>query len=291
VLVGAIAVVVVVALVLLAAYRSGSDSDSGTGNGLPRPVNSLNWTLQPAPVVTVTHTKTSSPSPSPSSSPTDPVATAAVGGCFHLAGPDDNAELTPTTCAAGTFKVLRINEGSTDLHSCADVPGDDENVSSKRYSRVLCLGYQSPGGDSYHAGQGDCVLGASGSPWSVQPCRAGAFKVLAVYRGTGDHSKCASLPHYNHWRTVPGPSGANQDVLQCLSMVFPDDAGYADVNQCLRKSGDTFTNVGDCDRSNVEVTGRTDQPADPAFCGRYAYTYWRSDQFPDLGYTVCWRWR
>uniref|UniRef100_UPI002F91BCAE hypothetical protein n=1 Tax=Kitasatospora sp. NBC_01519 TaxID=2903576 RepID=UPI002F91BCAE len=74
-------------------------------------------------------------------------------------------------------------------------------------------------------------------------------------------------------------------------MVFPDDAGYATVRECLSKSGSTFTNVGSCDRSNVYVTGRTSTPNQPSFCGQDASTYWRSNEFPDLGYTVCWRWR
>lgn len=43
--------------------------------------------------------------------------------------------------------------------------------------------------------------------------------------------------------------------------------------------------------SNVYVTGRTSTPNYPAFCGQDASTYWRSNEFPDLGYTVCWRWR
>ncbi len=188
--------------------------------------------------------------------------------------------------------MVRINEGSTDLDGCANVPGNDESVSSKRYSRVLCLSYQSPGGDSYHARQGDCVFGPSGGgQWSLLSCRTGAFKVLAVYTGTSDHSKCDGWPHYNQWRTVPGPRGADRDVLQCLSMVFPDDAGYAPVRTCLLKSGSTFTDVGSCERSNVYVTGRTSTPNYPAFCGQDASTYWRSNEFPDLGYTVCWRWR
>ncbi|WP_030276838.1 LppU/SCO3897 family protein [Streptomyces sp. NRRL B-24484] len=276
--------------------RSAADSHSLTISHPPRSVGSSYRTPQPDPTLGSTRprtpTVTPTPTPTPSPSPTDPVATAGVGDCLFDTGTGGHADLTPTTCTTGTFKVVRINEGSTDLDGCANVPGNDESVSSERYSRVLCLSYQSSGGDSYHARQGDCVFGPNGAgPWSLLSCRTGAFKVLAVYHGTGDHSKCDSWPHYNQWRTVSGPRGADRDVLQCLSMVFPDDAGYATVRECLFKSGSTFTDVGSCDRSNVYVTGRTSTPNHPAFCGQDASTYWRSNEFPGLGYTVCWRWR
>jgi serine/threonine protein kinase len=296
-------VAVVVAVLLLVAHRDDShpagaraavDSHPLTVGHTPRPADNSYRIPQPDPTVSSTRpsTPTSPPTPTPSPSPTEPVATAGVGDCFYDTGTSGHADLTPTTCTAGAFKVIRINEGSTDLDGCANVPGNDESVSSKLYSRVLCLSYQSSGGDSYHARQGDCVFGPSGTgPWSVLSCRTGAFKVLAVYRGTGDHSKCDNWPHYNEWRTVSGPKGAGLDVLQCLSMVFPDDAGYATTRECLLKSGAFFTNVGSCDRSNVYVTGRTSTPNYPAFCGQDASTYWRSNEFPDLGYTVCWRWR
>ncbi|WP_405009890.1 hypothetical protein [Kitasatospora sp. NBC_01539] len=297
------AVAATVALLLLVAHRddshpadarSAADSHPLTDSHTSPSLGSSYLPSQPDPTLGSTRPRTPpptpTPTPTPSPSPTDPVATARVGDCFFDTGTSSQADLTPTTCTTGTFKVVRINEGSTDLDGCTNVPGNDESVSSKRYSRVLCLSYQSPGGDSYHARQGDCVFGPNGAgPWSLLSCRTAAFKVLAVYRGTGDHSKCDSWPHYNQWRTVPGPKGADQDVLQCLSMVFPDDAGYATVRECLFKSGSTFTNVGSCDRSNVYVTGRTTTPDNPAFCGQDASTYWRSNEFPDLGYTVCWR--
>ncbi|MFF3215839.1 hypothetical protein ACFYYB_35135 [Streptomyces sp. NPDC002886] len=303
--VGMVLAVVAAAVALLVVTGNSSshpaaDSRPLTSSRPPRPASSPFRIPEPVPVITSTlphtltptPTPTPTPSPSPSPSPTDPIAIAAVGDCFHDTGTTDHADLTATTCAPGAFKVLRINEGSTDLDGCAKVPGNDQSVSSKRYSRVLCLSYQSPGGDSYHARQGDCVFGPNGAgPWSLLSCRTAAFKVLAVYSGTSDHSKCDSWPHYNQWRTVPGSKGAGRDVLQCLSMVFPDDAGYASVRECLLKSGSTFTNVGSCERSNVYVTGRTSTPNNPAFCGQDASTYWRSNEFPDVGYTVCWRWR
>ncbi|MFJ5229787.1 hypothetical protein ACIQBJ_07755 [Kitasatospora sp. NPDC088391] len=298
------AVAAVVAVVLLYAAHhddprpADSRRPSAVGGSyrppLPDPVTGSPRPEPPGPTPTPVPTPTPSPSPTPtpSPSPTDPVALADLGDCFFDTGTSGHADLTATACTGGSYKVVRINEGSTDLNGCAGVRDNDESVSSTRYSRVLCLSYQSSGGDSYHAGQGDCVFGPNGTgPWSLLSCRTGVFKVLAVYYGTDDHSKCDGWPHYNQWRTVSGPRGAGRDALQCLSMVFPDDAGYATVRECLSKSGSTFTNVGSCDRSNVYVTGRTDTPNYPAFCGQDASVYWRSNDFPALGYTVCWRWR
>ncbi|MGW4651375.1 hypothetical protein [Kitasatospora sp. NPDC004289] len=37
---------------------------------------------------------------------------------------------------------------------------------------------------------------------------------------------------------------------------------------------------------NAYVTGRTSTPNYPALCGQDASTYWRSNEFPDRGYTV-----
>jgi len=89
---------------------------------------------------------------------------------------------------------------------------------------------------------------------------------------------------------MPVAQDPGLDVLLCLSMNYPDDAGYATVNECLLKSGNTFTNIGSCTGSNVVVTGRTSTPDDPAFCGSDGSTYWRPGDYPSFGYTVCWRW-
>ncbi|MFB7666926.1 hypothetical protein ACFC1R_23750 [Kitasatospora sp. NPDC056138] len=243
----------------------------------------------PPPLPTPTPTP---PPPPPPPKPTDPIATAQVGDCFYDHGTNGHADLSATSCTPGAFKVVQINSSTTDLNSCHNVTDDDESVSSSLNNLVLCLSYQSPGGTAYHARQGDCVFAPpSVSAWQKQACQTGNFKVLATYRGTSDSSKCNNWPHYDYWRHFSVGGNSSLDVLLCLSMNYPDDAGYATVNECLSKSGSTFTNVGSCASSNIYVTGRTGTPDDPAFCGHDGSTYWRSGDYPSFGYTVCWRWK
>ena len=229
-------------------------------------------------------------------SPPDPIEDAEVGSCFYENGSGDDVDLVSTDCTPGAFKVVRIFTDTTDLDSCDDVTDNDESVSSARHDLVLCLSYLSPGGTAYHARQGDCVYGRhSTGPWSTQSCQTGNFTVLAVYKGTTDNTKCRSWPRYNQWKTFTVDGESRLDTLLCLSMNYPDDAGYATINQCLLMSGSnshrSFTNVGSCAASNVVVTGRTSTYNASAFCGRDGSMTWRPTEFPDLAYTVCWRWR
>jgi len=292
------AVVVLILLVVNNQHSSQADASGGTGGGrqtaryTPGP---LYTRTTPTPTRTRTETtpdpvRTTLDPPTPT--PTDAIGTAHVGDCFDDNGTNGHADLSTTSCTAGAFKVVRINSDTTDLNSCDNVPESDRSVSSSRHDLVLCLSYQSSGGTAYHARQGDCVFGAAGSSaWGTQACQTGNFKVLAVYRGTSDKSKCDPWPHYNYWRFMPVGADSRLDVLLCLSMNYPDDAGYATVKECLSKSGSTFTNVGSCNASNVYVTGRTSTPNNPSFCGKDGSTYWRSADYPAFGYTVCWRWR
>ncbi|MGF1239451.1 LppU/SCO3897 family protein [Streptomyces sp. 2-6] len=233
---------------------------------------------------------TESPSPTP-----DPVGDAEVGSCFDDEGTRTRPDLASTSCSPGAFKVVDIRHGTTDLDSCDGVDDSDESVSSHRHDLVLCLSYLNPGGDAYHAGQGDCVYGPNGSgTWYTEPCETGNFKVLAVYQGR-NKSKCDGWPHYNLLKPFSGPSGAGLDRILCLSMNYPDAMGYAQVRQCLLKSGSgsdaTFTNTGSCDSSNVVVSGRTGRYEAASFCGNDGWTTWRSREYPELAYTVCYRWR
>lgn len=233
---------------------------------------------------------TRSPSPAP-----DPVGDAEIGSCFDDEGTRTRPDLVSTSCSPGAFKVVDIRHGTTGLDSCDGVDDSDESVSSQRHDLVLCLSYLNPGGDAYHAGQGDCVYGPNGSgAWHTEPCETGNFKVLAVYRGR-DESKCGDWPHYNLLKPFNGPSGAGLDRILCLSMNYPDAMGYAQVRQCLLKSGSgsdaTFTNTGSCDSSNVVVSGRTGRYEAASFCGNDGWTTWRSREYPELAYTVCYRWR
>ncbi|MFF7194569.1 hypothetical protein ACFZAM_12775 [Streptomyces sp. NPDC008079] len=303
-----VAAVVLVALIGLGVTHSHhADSDTAA------PVGSTSATA-PYPAITdptftvpdPTDTTDSDPGPTDpgltdsdpvttsASPPPDDIAAAEVGSCFYDHGTTKRADLMATDCGDGAFKVVSVYDGTTDLSRCDDVTDNDESVSSTVNNRVLCLSYQSPGGTAFHARQGDCVYGAnSGGSWSTQTCRTGNFKVLATYRGTTDDAKCDSWPHYNEWKRfgVAGDSGL--DVLLCLSMNYPDDAGYATQRECLLKSGAdghaTFTNVGSCASSNVVVTGRTSRYNASAFCGHDGWTTWEPPEYPALAYTVCWR--
>ncbi|MBO1416648.1 hypothetical protein J0670_18800, partial [Streptomyces sp. FH025] len=221
--------------------------------------------------------------------------TATVGDCFEDNGTATVADLRSVDCGPGAYEVVRIFNGTTDLDSCKNVTASDESVSYRRYQRVLCLSYQSPAGNAYHAQAGDCVYGPNGpGVWHTTNCATGNFKVLATYRGAGDGAKCDGLRNYNQWKIQTGPN-RDSDRLLCLSMNYPDDAGYATLNECLLKSGSdekaVFTNVGSCAGSNVVVTGRSGTYDDEAFCQGYGWTTWRPNEYPKLAYTTCWRWK
>ena len=226
----------------------------------------------------------------------DPEAAATVGSCFDDYGSGTTPDLVAADCTTGAFSVVKVVDGSTDLNSCDGVADEDEAVSSASDDLVLCLSYQNGGGTAYHATQGQCVYGQSGSgtEWDTEDCQTGNFKVLAVYRGTTDSGKCDSLSgdDYSEYYTE---SDSTLDVLLCLSMNYPDAAGDATQNECLSKSGTdshpTFTNTGSCSNANVYVTGRTSKYDDPGFCGNDGATWWENSDFPSLAYTVCWAYR
>ncbi|MFE9425879.1 lipopolysaccharide kinase InaA family protein [Kitasatospora sp. NPDC006697] len=235
---------------------------------------------------------TPSPEPTPPPSP-DPVADATNGSCLYDTGTGSQPDLSTTSCTAGAYKVVRIFNGTTDLNSCHNVTASDESVSSALHDLVLCLSYLSPGGDAFHAHQQDCVYGPDGSgPWSTFTCRSGTFKVLAAYRGTQDDSKCNPWPNYSEYKEFTVPDNPAQDVLLCLTYNYPDDAGYAQQNTCMIKSGSsddmTFTNSS-CANANVIITGRTSAYDDPGFCGNDGSTWYRNPDYLNLSYTVCWR--
>ncbi|HSA52225.1 MAG TPA: hypothetical protein VLH10_19230 [Yinghuangia sp.] len=224
----------------------------------------------------------------PAYTPPDPIEDARAGSCFNDYGTGGQSDLRPTACEVGAFKVLRIFTGTTDLNSCDNVPDYDQSVSSSRHRLVLCLTYLHSSG-AYHAEQGDCVYGTPGNDiWATQTCVTGNFKVRAVYRGVPDKSKCDT--HY--WLTMPVTAHPGLGVLLCLTFNYPDDAAYAETNNCLLRSGSgsgtTFTNTGSCASSNVVVVGRTNR-YDPGFCGRYGWTAYQSRDYPQFAYTVCWR--
>lgn len=233
----------------------------------------------------------------PSEAPTqDPIADAQTGDCFDNTGTEQNAELTPTYCAAQTFKVVDVLHGTTSTSGCDGVAEDSWNVAYPQQNLVLCLSYQYGHGSAYHAKAGDCVWGTSGSSdWNVIDCQTGAFTVQQRLTGTTSSSRCNGLRN-NDWSEHFSVSGRSDlDVTLCLSMVYPDDAGHAVLNECLRLTGSATQpslHSVSCSSANVIVTGRTHVYNDRKFCGNDGWTTWKPNYYAStLAYTVCYRYR
>ncbi|WUH92971.1 hypothetical protein OG900_24560 [Streptomyces sp. NBC_00433] len=235
----------------------------------------------------------SDPAPSDSPTPEDPIATAQTGDCFTNTGTARSADLTRVTCVPQTFKVVQVLHGTTDTHGCDRVPEDSWNVSYPGQNLVLCLSYQYENGSAYHAAAGSCVYGSGAtSDWDQLSCQAGAFTVQKRITGTTDGSRCKGLRN-NDWAEHFGVSGRSDlDVTLCLSMIYPDDAGHAVLNQCMRFSGTATRpslHAATCAKANVIVTGRTPKYNNGKFCGSDAWTTWKPSDFPELAYTLCYR--
>jgi hypothetical protein len=233
----------------------------------------------------------------PSDSPTqaDPIATAQTGDCFSNYGTAQTADLSATTCAPQTFKVVQVLQGTTVTSGCDNIPDDDWNVSYATQNLVLCLSYQYENGSAYHAAAGDCVYGSSAtSDWDVLDCQTGAFTVQKRLTGTTDGKRCNGLRN-NDWSEHFGVSGRSDlDVTLCLTMVYPDDAGHAVLNQCMHFSGTATKpslHAAKCSSANVIVTGRTPHYSDSKFCGNDAWATWKPNNYPELSYTLCYRHR
>lgn len=230
----------------------------------------------------------------PSTPPSaDPVAEAEVGDCFTNSGTASSPQLSSTFCAPLTFKAVGVLHGTADTHQCDSIPEDDWNVSYPGKDILLCLSYQYDHGSAYHARTGTCVYGSGAtSDWDQLDCQTGAFTVLARYTGTTSSARCKGLRNYD-WSEHFGVTGRSDlDVTLCLSMVYPDDAGHAVQNECLKFTG-TYArptmHAVSCSKANVIVTGRTPKYNAKTFCGNDAWTTWKPNDYPDLAYTMCYR--
>ncbi|MFJ9950253.1 hypothetical protein [Kitasatospora sp. NPDC091207] len=305
-----IGVIALLAAAVMAIVFVQSRHDSGSDPDLSVPTVTTSYSTVPLPAPASPKPPKSTPAdppytaPAPVHTPTytpppttpDMYESAEVGSCFYDNGTSEVAKLSPTACTTGAFKVLRIFNGTTNLDSCKNITDYDESVSSRNHNLVLCLTYLSPGGDAFHADQGDCVYGPNSTgPWGKTSCQRGAFSVLASYRGTTDHAKCDSWPNYNLSKTFTVPGNSTLDVLLCLSYTYPDAIGYAKTGACLLKSGSetkpVFSNVSSCSAANIVVAGRTNAYHATSFCGQYGWTTLQVPDYPYLDYTVCWRWR
>ncbi|SDD92302.1 serine/threonine protein kinase [Glycomyces harbinensis] len=225
---------------------------------------------------------------------TDPVADAAVGDCFYDYGDADEADLEAATCGDGTFTVVDIYYDTTDLSMCDGTDDLTTSVSDSASRTVLCLSYQHSYGDAYHAEVGECVFGPDDdvSPWYQIECQTGAFEVLERLTGQSDMDACTDSTYYNHGFEFTTDQ-SYLDVVLCLQFIYPDDAGYAELDDCMYMDGDPAAGAyywfSDCDSANVYVTGRTDEYEAGGFCGDDGWTTWSSPDFAVHTYTVCWR--
>ncbi|MFC4337842.1 serine/threonine protein kinase [Salininema proteolyticum] len=215
----------------------------------------------------------------------DPYRDAAVGDCFDNEGTETSPDLVSVSCGSGYLEVIDYHDGTTDLSRCS---GDelDYSVSLSAYDRVLCLTYL--GKDAaYHARTGDCVWQPDDGDWVVaSSCVTGTFEVVERIEGTADGDACTD-DRWLHWMRWYETAYGFLDRTLCLKFVYPDDAGYAKVNECLRIDGNYFY-FDDCDRADAYVTGRT-SGVDKGFCGDHGSTWWESNTVSDFSYTVCWR--
>ncbi|MEY9862791.1 putative membrane protein YgcG [Catenulispora sp. GAS73] len=231
--------------------------------------------------------------PQPPPPPPDLIKTLQIGDCVYNSNPStaSSAKLSAAACVPGSFKIVGAYDNTTNMSSCDGAGQVSQTVSSPTDNRVVCLSYQS-NGTAYWATPGQCVYGlnGAGNSWNAEACQTGNFKVVARYPQTTDKSRCPAWPQSNESYSYPN-SDSGLAVLLCLQMNYPDALGNAQQNECLVKNGNTFTNVDSCPSSNVVVSGRTSTYDDPAFCGHDGSSWWRPSEFPDLGYTVCWRWK
>ncbi|RMI43546.1 LppU/SCO3897 family protein [Streptomyces triticirhizae] len=226
----------------------------------------------------------------------DPVRDAAPGDCLAEGGTPDAPDLAPATCGDGVFEVREVVPAGADCRDYVNGAELDRAVRYDGYDLTLCLAYRHGAGSAYHAAVGDCVYGGSGDDarWEETSCQTGNFTVAGRLENESSWDDCdRSTPgYYGRSFTVSGWR-PELDVRLCLRMNYPDDAGRSHLNTCLAMTGSvespTFT-FADCERANVYVTGRTSDYADADFCAPDAWATWRNEDFPDLGYTICWRW-
>ncbi|MGW1778671.1 caspase, EACC1-associated type [Streptomyces sp. NPDC002143] len=263
-----------------------SSSDTYTG-----PDTSPDDETSDDPTTDPVETPTPTPTPTPSPTPTSPMETAGEGDCLANDGTYAKPELEPSDCKNGVFKVMKALDGTSDTAECAGVADVDYPVSNAYVNRVLCLSYQA--GTAYHAVAGQCVYGPNsrGSNWARRDCVTGNFTVKARLTGTDDTSRCG--PYSNVEQTLSSTAAWSElNVVQCLSMNFPDAAGRAVVGSCLLATGTPGHlefQAASCSRANAVVMGRVARYYDSPYCGSYPLTTWRSSDFPEIAYTVCFK--
>jgi len=217
---------------------------------------------------------------------------AEAGDCVENLGSRDSLDLEFADCSTGVFEVTKVlsYSGSSD---CYDDYGADWSVYNESHDMRLCLEYLHRS-DAYGARVGDCVFRyEDDGPWEEVGCDTGRFTVLERLRNESDLDACEDSFRLDWMVYLPVNSDDDLDVVLCLSMNYPHDAGHAEVDNCMLRTeysdGSVDFAFKPCDESNVYVTGRTSDPDDKSFCGDHGWTSWESSYFPDLSYMVCWR--
>lgn len=224
-------------------------------------------------------------SSAPGESPTSFDAVHA-GQCVVNVGGADRPDLRVVSCADGAFEVDKVvRAGET-----CDGPW---NVTFPAEKVTVCLWYLHPNGDAYRAGAGDCVKERDGT-WSRTECVTGEFSVVRRLSGTSDSGECRGTQGIDRSPAFVVEGVEALDVVLCLSMNYPDAMGHAPVGACLIANGKDgawkFAFADDCAKANAVVTGRTPGVDTEGFCGGDGAVSWAPPRYPDLGYTVCFRW-
>jgi hypothetical protein len=226
---------------------------------------------------------------------TNPVVAARIGDCFT---DDDLARLSLTDyCQTGTYEVVQRFDGTSDPGVCAGL-ASDLDYPDVVHDIVLCLRYHYYNADeAAHAAPGTCVGQPAGSDeWHPYDCQAGVFTVLGRFYGVSDGGQCQSWGRYDRSLYFSAPGNDRLQMVLCLQYMYSygGDAGYAQRGHCMVRAADGylyFPADNTCAGTNVVVTGRSNTYDDEGFCGNDGWLTGDAGRYPELNYTVCWRWR
>lgn len=209
-----------------------------------------------------------------------------AGQCVVNVGGESAPALRVVSCQDGAFEVDKIVASADSCDGPWNVTFPEEKV-------TVCLWYLHPNGDAYRAKSGDCVKERDGV-WSRTECETGEFTVVDRLGATSDSGECRRLRSIDRSPRFVVDGVEALDVVLCLSMNYPDAMGHAPVGACLVANGKEgawhFEFADDCARANAVVTGRTPGVNQAGFCGGDGSVSWAPPRYPDLGYTVCFRW-
>nr|WP_281259650.1 serine/threonine-protein kinase [Streptomyces zhaozhouensis] len=228
------------------------------------------------------------------------IRNAEEGDCFENQGTMRDVDLTSmATCEDGAFETLRVIHGPADPAACDGTPLNDLTSTYPEDDLTLCLTYlHEDGATAYHAREGDCVDGVTGSGysrWSETECANGSFTVVERLEGTSDDAGCDRSRPGTHSHAFTVDAWQSLDVVLCLSINYgAGDVGYAEPGDCLHRygpEGDRSYEFADCGSDDaMYVTRRAPTYYDDPdkFCGDDIWIRFDAG-LPELSYTVCLR--